>query len=226
MAKVVVCLLTYGRLEYAKRTLQTCLDNILVGHPHPPVSVHIASDGDSPEYINELVDLAGGFITVQGVSVTNSHRGGYGKNINLATQVIHQFADYVLMLEDDWELTQHLNLNELIADMEEDRVIDCVRLGYLSHTQPLFGEVRAVRNSHYLLLDPDSPEPHVFAGHPRLESVARQRAMGLWQEGRPPGETEFMMSHILRARRGVAWPMDLVHPRGDLFAHIGSVRSY
>jgi hypothetical protein len=76
------------------------------------------------------------------------------------------------------------------------------------------------------LLDGDSPEPHVFAGHPRLETVGYQRRVGEWPEGLLPGETEFSVAHYQWARMGVVWPMDLVKPSGDLFCHIGTIRSY
>lgn len=221
-AKIAICLLTYARTEYAIKTLRSTLNNIHYSHP---LSVHIADDGSPAEHMLVLCELAGGYESVQGVTHSNSYRGGYGKNINLAMQTTHLYADYVLMLEDDWELVRPLNLDELILDMEAEPRFDCVRLGYLSFTQALFGQVLDANNRKYLVLDNNSPEPHVYAGHPRLETVKRQREMGEWQEGFDPGATEFMMCHTLRARRGVAWPMDLVTPSGNLFCHIGSVRS-
>lgn len=225
MAKIVVCLLTYERTDYAVKTLRSFLDNVVTGHS---LSVHIADDGSSVAHRDTLAGVAWGHSQIKNVYTSNSERGGYGRNVNLATQVMHNVAEYILMLEDDWELTRELNLDYLVEDIASQSGISCVRLGYLSHTQMLRGYVRTIgpRHSKYLEFDPNSDEPHVFAGHPRLETVDFQRRIGAWPEGLSPGETEFSVAHIMTARTGVAWPMDLVRPCGDLFAHIGTVRSY
>ena len=75
----------------------------------------------------------------------------------------------------------------------------------------------------WLALDPDSPEPHVFAGHPRLELAEWERYVGPWPEGLAAGPTEFEVAHRREARMGVAWPIDLIKPTGDAFVHIGTV---
>lgn len=223
--KLCVVLLTYMRTDYAHTTLQSTFDNLIVP-PDIELHVHVADDGSPDLHRTHLVDLAK--LRCARVTVSNSERGGYGRNYNLATQITHEIADYFLMLEDDWELVRPLYIGNLIADMEACESLQCIRLGYLSHTQPLRGEVLTVGKHHnkYLLLDSYSPEPHVFAGHPRLETFDFQRSVGEWPEGLTPGETEFMVAHYQEARNGVAWPMDLVKPLGDLYCHIGTVRSY
>lgn len=220
--KVCILLLTYDRLEYAERTLRSVLEHI--EYPEP-ISVHIADDGSAPGYREALVDLAGGFSNVQGVTVTNSQRGGYGRNYNLALQVVHAFADVVLPLEDDWEILRGLLLAPLVAALQE-RKFGCIRLGYVGWTQQLRGEFVVAAGQHFLALDQDSPEPHVWAGHPRLETREWQKQAGPWPEGDyDPGTTEFMVAQRPDARVGVVWPVDLVAPRGDLFAHIGTVQA-
>lgn len=221
MPRLAICLLTYARTEYAKITLRSTLRHLKYeGHLH----VHIADDGSDPEHVKALRQIA--IKADATVTTSNSERGGYGRNVNLATQVIHNLADYVLMLEDDWELLRELDADVLLRDFAAEDRIQSIRLGYLSFTQRLYGEVICPRESKYLLLDSSSPEPHVFAGHPRIERVSYQRRVGMWPEGLLPGQTEFAMAHCLSAREGIAWPMDLLHPRGDLYAHIGTERAY
>lgn len=218
-----IVLLTYGRFEYAARTLETAVSHIETNEHS--LRWHIASDGDGPEYVDGLAYALRG-LGVAGVSVTNSSRGGYGMNYNLAMQVMHQACEWVLPLEDDWELTRTLNPDGLIADMVE-LGIGCARLGYIGYTQELRGKlVYGARCGHWLLFDPASAEPHVFSGHPRIERVSWARSVGPWPEGLNPGETEFRVAHLLAARQQVAWPLDVVRPSGGLFAHIGTVRSY
>lgn len=217
---LTVCLLTYNRLDYAEATLRTTLDNIRFSGD---LSVHIADDGTSDEYRQKLYDLAGGYTQVKGVSISNSERGGYGKNYNLAMQQVHLWADYILPLEDDWILVQRLDIDRFIPALDNVN-IGCLRLGYLGFTQELRGKVYYKEFEHYLLIDPNTPEPHVFAGHPRLETKEWEKAVGPWPEGLRPGVTEFQVAHVRAARERVAWPMS-VRPSGDMFQHIGAVRT-
>lgn len=220
MSRLAVVLLTYNRLEYTKQTMES-----FYRHVTPKPHLHIADDGSPGGYVTKLVDFAKK-IGVPSVTVSNSERGGYGRNVNLASQYTHTYADYVFMLEDDWELLRPLDLNALAGDLDALPQIDCIRLGYLSWTQPMWGQLYAGPTYKYLLLNGDSPEPHVFAGHPRLERVSYQREVGPWPEGLDPNQTEFAIAHNRRARWGVAWPLGNDGREGyGYFAHIGTERA-
>lgn len=221
MSNICIMLLTYNRLSYAIRTLESTLSLV---HTTGDLSVHIASDGDGDDYLSELMSLANNF-DVSSITTSNSERSGYGANYNLGTQVAHGFASHVLPLEDDWELTRDLDLDIFVGALDELQA-GCCRLGYLGYTQPLRGEFASAYGRHWLRLDPASPEPHVFAGHPRLETVAWERSVGPWPEGLEPGQTEFAVAHIAESRYGVLWPVQEIKPYGDLFAHIGAIRSW
>lgn len=225
LAKVACVLLTYDRLDYARATIEG-----LYKHVTPRPHMHIADDGSSDAYRAKLVSVAkaaGAPAVTMSYTNRNGKQSSYGHNFNLATQMTHDLADYLLMLEDDWELRKPLDLSELVADMEAVQQIDCVRLGYLSWTQPMWGQLVSAPNRKYLLLDPNSPEPHVWAGHPRLERISYQREVGPWPEGLAPGETEFGVAHYRRARVGVAWPLGIDGREGyGLFSHIGTNRAW
>lgn len=215
---LTICLLTYDRFEYAKITLESVLRNIrFTGN----LAIHIADDGSPNGYIEALRDLVDSDIHV---SSSNSARGGYGANYNLAMQTVHQFSEFVLPLEDDWELVKQLPLNKLCRDLT---ILGggCIRLGYLGFTQSLRGKLMRAWEDVYLRLDSESDEPHVFAGHPRLETTEWARLVGPWPEGLGAGATEFAVSKLPAARQRIFWPMDLVHPYGDMFAHIGTERA-
>ena len=220
MIPLTILLLTYGlgdRREYAYRTLHCALDLIRYDGP---LFVHIADDGSEPEHRSVLSAIAGGYAHVSGVSVTNAERGGYGRSFNLASQAIHPRGGLVLPLEDDWLLTRPLDVTALAPAFGGG--IDCIRLGYLGWTQQLRGWLISAVGQVMMMIDPESPEPHVAAGHPRIETVEYQRRVGPWAEGLAPGMTEFDWCRRPEARIGVVWPLDLVAPRGDLFAHIGT----
>jgi hypothetical protein len=217
---VCVTLYTCNRPEYSKKTLAALAKNIKA-----PAAfyLHIADDGTDGNG-QKLVAQAVKTGKFDGVTITESGHNGYGASYNLATQKTHQLADIQLAMEDDWEAVRPFDLAPLCAALFGARPpIDCIRLGYLGFTQELWGQAVKFGNDTYLLLDGTSSEPHVFAGHPRLETTAFQRRVGPWPTGLAAGATEFYVANLPEAREGVAWPMDYVRPRqGDLFAHIGT----
>ncbi len=223
---VCLILLTYAppehpqRAEAAVNTLTAALDHIrYLG----PLNVHIADDGSPEPHRVMLREIAGGYSQVGTVGVTNAERGGYGASYNRATQSVHSGNEIVIPLEDDWRLTRDLDLDPLVATLREDALgIRCIRLGYVGFTQKLFGEFLHTPAGPMLLIDPASPEPHVFAGHARIETREFERAVGPWGEGVAAGPTEFEVSHRSEARRGNAWPLDYgpASQRSDaLFVH-------
>jgi len=220
-----VVLLTYNRRAYAHATLRAVLDHIQPGRLE--LQVHIASDGDTSEYIDSLRHLAGGYASLVAVTRSNSERGGYGKNYNVAMQTVHASCDYVLPLEDDWVLQRDLPVEPLVEQMDVLGV-GCCRLGYIGFTQELRASFVTARDHVWLTLDPESPEPHVFAGHPRIETRSWSRKVEPWPEGLEPGATEFAVAHRAAARRGVGWPLWYLDPGGRdaAFVHIGAERSY
>jgi hypothetical protein len=218
---VCVMLLTAHRLEYAKTTLRGIHENLAYAGE---IRLHIASDGDDSFYLSELNALCQSF----GIepTVSNSAGQGYGANYNQATQVVHQLPNvqYVLPLEDDWELVKPLDLTPLVDMLDSGH--GCCRLGYIGWTSDLFAQFFSHAGMTYLEFMHWSNEPHVFAGHPRLETVEWERGVGAWPEGLQPGETELALTSIQAARRGVVWPIDLIKPCGDYFVHIGTEQSY
>lgn len=225
--RCTVVLLTYedGLRNTAERTLRAALDGLRYSGE---LAVHIADDGSVPGHVAALRAIAGGYPHVVACGASDAQRRGYGASWNLATQQVHLGGPgIVLPLEDDWVLSRPLDLDPLVETLDDwgRYGVRCIRLGYLGFTQPLRGEVAHTPAGPVLRFDPDSPERHICAGHPRLETTAFERAVGPWAEGLAPGATEFDWCHRREARIGVAWPMDLgpASMRADsLFVHIGA----
>lgn len=229
-SKLFILLLTYTdypdgpRAQYAKETIKSTLNNVKYSGQ---ISVHIADNSPlqlAQYHTQQLIDLVGGYKTVQGISWSKSNNHSYGRSYNLATQRFHEFAtsdDAVLVLEDDWRLAHPLNLDEYVAEAVRDEA--CVRLGYIGFTQELRGTLVNRWDKVYLEFDPYSPEPHVSSGHPRIESVTRQKSIGPWVEGTDPGSTEMEWCGRYEARARVLWPMDT--PVGGFYHHIGTVQA-
>ena len=217
---IVLLLLTYDRMEVARITLESAAANLICPED---IWCHIADDGSSQEYRDELLELAHRHYG-DNVSISNSEQAGYGGNYNAATQLVHQIADIMLPLEDDWQLVRPLDIGPIVAVLRGGH-FDCVRMGYMGYTAELRGTMRWHEGLHWLEFDPDSPERHVFAGGPRLETVAFERSVGPWLERMEQGATEFNVAGRAEARARVAWPLDLIRPSGDAFAHIGAYKA-
>lgn len=222
MTRLTIMLLTHAsdmkspRVKYAERTIKATLDHLKFDGE---ISVHIADDGSPERHRENLKKIAGGYAHVHSVGVTNAEGRGYGASYNLATQAVHPGVDFVLPLEDDWELREDLDVSPYIEALRQG--YNCVRLGYIGFTQPLAAVFQSVAGQVYLAFDPNSPEPHVWAGHPRLETVQFQRSVGPWPEGVDAGSTEFTVARRANARAGIAWPFAY----RNLYAHIGTVQA-
>lgn len=235
---VAVVLYTYDRLSTAQQTLAALCAYLRYDGP---LVLHIADDGspdlldddseDTTPYVEALRQFAeGAMLGTSEVQTSLSVRMGYGGSYNAASQITHTYADVLLPLEDDWELSRPFDITPLVRALEDPRV-NCIRLGYIGYTQALRGEIIdvTIEGDHlgkFLLFDPESPERHVFAGHPRLETRAFQKAIGPWPERIQAGQTEFDVSGRPAAREGVVWPLDLGIPgsqrQDSLFRHIGA----
>lgn len=217
---VAIVILTYDRMDNAAPTLRGALDNLR----YPiPFQVHIADDGSPQSYRDTLHQIAGGYpdSVVRSITVSNAERLGYGKSYNLSSQAVHDYNYAVLVLEDDWLLDRDLDLAPLVLTLQSG-LARCIRLGYLSVTNRLMGEVVDSPCGKLLSLDPSSPDQYVWTGGARLETVSFQQSVGDWPEGISPGQVELAVCGRPEARAGVAWPMDLAHPTAGLFLHTGS----
>lgn len=215
--------LTKKRLNYAQQSIRS-LKNL---RTQERLHFHIADDGSGAFYQNAI---AGTVEAVLGedvpITLSDSLDRGYGANYNSATLITHNLAnaDVILPIEDDWELTRELDVDVMIKALREN-VFSCIRAGYVGYTQSLMAKLVWYENMHWLEFSEFSSEPHVFSGHPRLETINFQREVGLWNEGLNAGATEFEVAHRSRARQGIAWPIDLITLKGSAWAHIGTEKA-
>ena len=225
--EVCIVLLTYApsvgsaRMAYAQETLSKTLKALSYSGP---LSLHIADDGSPDEHIRELLKIAKRPRKPRLVRITTSNamRNGYGASYNLASQVVHEHAEVILPLEDDWVPSHDFSIDGYVQALM-DHALRSIRLGYIGFTAPLRGTLIEHGGIVYLNFDEHSEEKHVAAGHPRLETRDYERAVGPWDEGIDPGSTELSWCTRHEARIGVGWPM--MAPRWGVFEHIGSVQA-
>ena len=221
---IAIVMLTHAdppeRIVYAMTTL-VALRRLTTSEP---LHFHLADDGSGAGFREEIMEHAREHYG-DNVSVSNSEGRGYGASYNLATQSVHQIADLIVPIEDDWELQRPFNLDVFAAALRARSDFKCIRMGYIGYTDILRATFFYEAGAHYLLLDPDSPEKHVFAGGPRIETREFERELGEWPEITTAGGTELEVAGRPESRQGVLWPIDSISPSGNLFAHIGTIQS-
>ncbi len=213
---ITIILLTYERTEYALRTVKSVLSNIR----YPNINWFIADDGSCSDHVNQVVESLSG----HNIIGTWSQRDSYGRSANEGIAAARAQGQLAFFLEDDWELTQELDLWPYAATLMEDESVGMIRMGYLN--EGVQGKTFGHRGQLYWKLDDSSP--YIFAGHPSLRHLRFHDHAGDYTEKLQPGETELAMAWKYKAssdpKPSIVWPC--MFGQNGLFAHIGSVQSY
>lgn len=211
---VTVILQTWERTSYALRTIAAAREFLR----YPDLRWYVADDGSRPEHVQACLDALPG-------ARWHSERRGYGGNANAAWAAAE--SALTLWVEDDWVLTQPLDLYPYACLLMEAAEVGMVRLGLLN--LDIRGRTWGHGGRVWWKLD---REPHhegtpVFTGHPSLRHRRYLDAYGPYPEGLTPGDTELAYAWQFRQGRpdapGIVWPAD--YPANGYWAHIGTVKT-
>lgn len=215
--EVVILLVTFKRTKYALQVVEG-----LKAHLHyPNLWWHIADDGSGEDHqkaILEAIDRPGY------VSLTDANqRGGTGYNRNIGLRAAFKRTPYVLHIEDDWELEQHLDLREAVGVLMKNDDIGMVRFGYLEAGHVGKSVSLAGSGRVWWDLQKDSGHTHIFAGHPHLLHQRLHDAYGMYPEKLLPGPTEGGFAAEVIKRKGPR----ILYPtwRDWMFGHIGTIKA-
>lgn len=216
-----------------ERTAYAC-KTIRFAHRHlcgASVRWIVADDGSPEAHLQEVLQT----LHQEGAYVQDVHseRHSYGRSINTAISCLE--TDIYLPLEDDWILSEPLNIDPYIMALHHLPQIGMIRLGYLNdglRADLLFYKNSAMHNSMLFgFLRPEVQNPQYnFAGHPSLRHKRFHEFYGLYPEGLQPGATELGMADQYRQRAHEASAPWIVYPLQiapyGLWAHEGAVQSY
>lgn len=222
---IAIILQTYKRTDVALRTIRAAQKYLRYAGP---ISWYVADDGSPPEHVEAVLEAV--FTCAQaghGYLGSHSERRGYGANANEAWRQVDPFTPLTLWLEDDWELTQELDLTPYANLLTAREEVGMVRLGILNL------DVRGRTWGHdgrlYWTLDhiPHHDGTPVFTGHPSLRHQRYRDVYGWYPEGLLPGDTELAYAYQYRmgphTGPSILWPVD--YPAYGLFGHIGAVKT-
>lgn len=214
---VIALIITYRRLDLAIETIRSVKRHV----QYPNIGFHIADDGSGPEYVKRLCYEIG---PTYSITLTDSARGGVGKNMNLGIEACLSRSDFWLHLEDDWALKGPIDLTPCVRLLAEDKRIGMVRLGRLS------AGIKAVSYSGagqmWWLMERKS-DTYVFSGNAALRHRRFSEFYGPYRTGLHPGQTELTYcGHFNHKVSGpeIVWPAWL--NTDQTFHHIGDHQSF
>lgn len=254
-----ICLVTYAsdpsRTQTALRTIRSTSENLMF--PKEDRQWFISDDGSADGHLQSILDLLDqlgehvGFVNRQRLWRGNVQRGpkdyrcGWGWNQALSNA--HQYSDYVLWLEDDWELRvppegfgtkYHFDkfpIEKYMKMLELRPDIGMIRFGVLAakstvqiegYDVPGYGDdgthwMNYVKNAGRFSF-------YGYSGNPHIRHARMMKAYGMFNEDvANPGEIEVNYDYKFRSQNGPAiWrPVTDFSPWGA-WEHIGEFKSF
>jgi hypothetical protein len=224
LPKLAILLLTYKRTDMAIRTIQSTVENLK--YPKELIGWYVADDGSHAEHFSAVMEeLEIGMDAkiigyhsqrIRTAGQENTHHAGPGWNKGLG--ICHQYSDYVLVLEDDWELDEPLDLEHYIRVMEETEI------GLMSFRILSVGaDVHTVGHRGEIFLRYDKTTQCAYSGNPHVRHARFTKAYGWYVDDKNPGEIELKMddSYRLATEGPEIWRPVGINQWGS-WKHIGS----
>ena len=227
LPRLAIVLLTYKRTDEALRTVDSTSLNLK--YPKESIGWYVADDGSDKTHFNKIIR----HLEARGENIIGSHnerlrpRGtedtyfaGMGWNRGLG--IAHQWSDYVLTLEDDWQLSKPLDITRYVAAMRDHEEIGLIRLGTLAVGNDV--SIIGFDGVHYLQYSRN--QTYAYSGNPNIRHARFTKAYGVYAENKNPGDIEIDFDWRFRNMAGpeIVRPAE-INPWGA-WGHIGTEKSY
>lgn len=199
LPSVAILLFTYKRTQEAIRTIDSTCKNL--HYPKHLISFYIADDGSDKAHMDSIFEI----LKRHEISVLGSHseklrhpgqedtyNAGLGWNRGLG--ICHQFSDFVLVLEDDWELDESLDLVPYVRLLQEREDVGICSFRILS----VGADVHTVGHDGRMYLQYKGVTQYDFSGNPYLRHARFTRHYGWFIENGSPGEMELKQDDSYR----------------------------
>jgi hypothetical protein len=217
MEPITVILQTYRRTEYALRTIAAARELL---HYGGDLHWYVADDGSDIPHFQACLDAVSGCF----IAGWHHQRRGYGANANAAWDAAQSALTF--WLEDDFMLTEPLDLTPHAYTLMDCEEVGMVRLGYIHDERLEPPRDFAGRRYHTLPRYWPDTSFYTFTGHPSLRHTRYRDAYGSYPVDLAPGETELAYAFQYQRAEGgplIVWPEG--YPAGGSFAHIGAVKT-
>lgn len=243
MDNLAICLVTYrsdpSRTDTAVRTIRTTCQNLK--YPKEHIKWFINDDGSEPLHVEAILNELStqghevGYINTERINSRGEKRSASDYNCahgwNLALHNAHLYSDWVLWLEDDWELrVPNFNILEYMEVIRQLPEVGMMRFGVMARDSKVMITAYDPRvdkcGVHFL--DYIKETRYAYSGNPHLRHARFTNAYGLFNETRckNPGEIETEMDYRFRSLPGPAiWRPVNISPWGA-WEHIGEFKSF
>lgn len=240
LPKLSIVLVTYKRPAMALRTILSTCRNL--EYPPDLTSWYVADDGSPKEdfdlVMGGLKENPGngpGTMKWPGGNILGSHNQRMrnegqedtffaGKGWNKALGIAHQNSDFVLFLEDDWELEQPFDLVPYVKLLQEREDVGLVSFRILS----VGNDVHTVGHDGIHYLQYQRTSQYAYSGNPHLRHARFVQHYGWFAEDVNPGGIELAQDDRYRldvAGGPAIWRPVTIDPWGA-WHHIGNEKSW
>lgn len=230
LPNLAILLLTYKRTDLSIRTIESTVKNLQ--YPKELISWYVCDDGSPKKEFNQVIDC----LKDNGQQILGSHNRRIrnegqedtffaGKSYNLGLGICHQNTDFVLVLENDWELERELDLIPYVKLLQEREDVGAVSFRILS----VGADVHTVGHAGRVYLKYLRTTQYAFSGNPYIRHARFTKYYGWFTEDCNPGNMELQQDDKYRLATAEdapqIWrPVDISVWGG--WAHIGSDKSW
>lgn len=202
LPRLSILLLTYRRLELSLTTIHSTCQNL--GYPRELISWYVCDDGSPREEHDHVLS----YIRENNHAILGEHNKRIrnegqedtffaGKSYNLGLGICHQNSDFVLVLENDWELEKELDLIPYMKLLQEREDVGAVSFRILS----VGADVHTVGHAGKVYLKYLRTTQYAFSGNPYIRHARFTKEYGWFAEDCNPGNMELKQDDEYRYRK-------------------------
>lgn len=188
---ISIAIATWNRTGYLYHTIN-CIRKYTT---YPNIEIVVSDDGS--EDISLLKKVCRKLKVDQ--LILNNH-GGMGSNFNAAIRACK--GDYILHMEDDWELMPVCNdyIQECLEAFDKHETLGMIRLQHWRDTD--IDQIFATDKLSILTLKP-AGMIYVYTSSPHIKRRSFHEKVGYFEEGRTAGDTETIMAEVFNKQNEV-----------------------
>ena len=214
--KIVVLLLTKGRVPYTLRVIHSIEANL----QYDNFSYYVADGGSLDTEHKEVLALLEDY-----GAEWRGHSGDVSSGENWNRGISEIFKDpshnVFLRLENDFELEEPLDITPYVELLNELTTIGCIRLGLL----PINLDIQTYGYNGRIYQQILKMRQYTWSGNPCLIHRRLHDCYGMFDHGLSPGDTELSLDEKIRRQDGPhVWRPNSLGDYGP-FAHFGQVPS-
>lgn len=200
---IAILFLAYRRADLSVRTINSTCKNLI--YPKENIRFYLCDDGSPKEEHQVVLDC----LKDNGQHVLGEHNERIrakgqeetffaGKSYNLGLGICHQATDFVLVLENDWELDEPLDLVPHVKLLQEREDVGAVTFRILSAG----ADVHTVGHNGRMYLNYLRTTQYAFSGNPYIRHARFTKRYGWFAEDRNPGLMELQQDDMYRLATG------------------------